>query len=112
MLTASLLMRSIDRFKYHEKTVEFLRKLEKVDNLRAGYYKDLASKWSVEVKLKDWIEDKNYESGIINLSDLNLTTLYYNQYLTIATHVNLSGNPELNKNSCKFSNVSGCEVQF
>ena len=105
-------MRSIDRFKYHEKTVEFLRKLETVDSLRAGYYKDLASKWSVEVKLKDWIEDKNYESGKINLSFLQLTTVYYNQYLTIANQVNLSGNPELNESSCKFSKVSGCEVQF
>ena len=90
-------MRSIDRFKYHEKTVEFLRKLETVDNLRAGYYKDLASKWSVEVKLKDWIKNKNYESGEINLSALQLTTVYYNQYLTIANHVDLSGNPELNE---------------
>ncbi|CAO1356209.1 unnamed protein product, partial [Diamesa hyperborea] len=109
LLTASLLMRSIDRFKYHEKTVEFLRKLETVDNLRAGYYKDLASKWSVEVKLKDWIEEKNYESGTINLSALELTTVYYNQYLTIANHVDLSGNPELNESSCKFSKVSGCK---
>lgn len=112
LLTASLLMRSIDRFKYHEKTVEFLRKLETVDNLRAGYYKDLASKWSVEVKLKDWIEDRSYESGQINLSALELTTVYYSQYLTIANHVNLSDNPELNENSCKFSKVSGCKVQF
>lgn len=112
LLTASLLMRSIDRFHYHDKTVEFLEKLEKVDSLRAGYYKDLASKWAIEVKLKSWIESEEFLSGKADLADLNLTTLYYHQFFAIATRVDLRGNPKLNKNSCKFSLVNGCEVLF
>jgi geranylgeranyl transferase type-2 subunit alpha len=112
LLTASLLMRSIDRFHYHEKTLEFLEKLQKVDNLRAGYYKDLASKWTVEIKLRNWIESEEFKSGKVDLTNLNLTTLYYHQYFAIATEVDLQGNPKLNRNSCKFSRVRGCEVLF
>lgn len=110
LLTASLLMRSIDRFHYHEKTLEFLKKLQKVDNLRYGYYADLASKWTLEVKLKDWIISGDFEK--INLSSLDLTTIYYNQYLAIAKGVNLKDNPKLNKNSCKFKLIEGCDVNY
>lgn len=110
LLTASLLMRSIDRFHYHEKTLEFLKKLQKVDPLRHGYYADLASKWILEVKLKDWIDGGDFEK--IDLSSLDLTTVYYNQYLAIAKEVNLENNPKLNKNSCKFAKVEGCNVKY
>jgi hypothetical protein len=103
-------MRSIDRFHYHEKTLEFLKKLQKVDELRFGYYADLASKWILEVKLKDFIKDGNFEK--IDLSLLDLTTIYYNQYLSIAKEVNLENNPKLNKNSCKFALVDGCNVIY
>lgn len=94
LLTASLLMRSIDRFHYHTKSIEFLEKLQKVDVLRAGYYKDLASKWTVEIKLKNWIESGDYEK--LDLSGLDLTTIHYHQYFAIATKINLKGNPKLN----------------
>lgn len=110
LLTASLLMRSIDRYHYHEKTLEFLKKLQKVDELRFGYYSDLASKWILEVKLKDFILSNNFNK--IDLSSLDLTTIYYNQYLSIAKDVNLKNNPKLNRNSCKFALVSGCNVKF
>ena len=112
LLTASLLMRSIDRFHYHAQTLDFLKKLQKVDSLRAGYYKDLASKWTVEVKLKNWIEKKEFHRGKVDLTNLELTTLYYQQYFAIATEVNLEGNPKFNKKSCKFSSIKGCEVKF
>lgn len=110
LLTASLLMRSINRFQFHEKTLEFLRKLQKVDPLRDGYYADLASKWILEVKLKDWIDGGRFDS--IDLSSLDLTTIYYSQYLSIAKDINLQANPKLNKNSCKFSLIEGCKVEF
>lgn len=110
LLTASLLMRSIDRFKYHEKTLEFLKKLQKVDSLRFGYYADLASKWNLEIRLKEWIDGGQFDE--IDLSALNLTTIYYSQYLSIAKKVNLQGNPKLSKNSCKFSLIDSCNVQF
>lgn len=112
LLTASLLMRSIDRFHYHDKTLEFLRKLQKVDSLRAGYYKDLASKWAVEVQLRNWIDSEGFAGGKVDLTRLDLTTLYYHQYFAIATIVDLQDNPKLNKKSCKFSLLNGCEVKF
>ena len=112
LLTASLLMRSIDRFLYHEKTLEFLEKLEKIDHLRVGYYKDLASKWTVEMKLRSWIDSGEFLSEKADLSNLNLSTLYYYQYFAIAETINLQGNPNINKTSCKISLVKGCEVNF
>lgn len=112
LLTAALLMRSIDRFHYHEKTLEFLKKLQSVDKLRAGYYKDLASKWTVEVKLKNWIESEDFLTGIVDLSNLDLSTIYYQQYFAIASAVNLQGNPKLIKNSCKLQLVKDCQVKF
>lgn len=110
LLTAALLMRSLDRFQYHEKTLEFLRKLQLVDPLRKGYYMDLASKWILEIKLKDWIESGQYDK--IDLSCLDLTTIYYNQFLLIALEVDLHNNPLLNHKSCKFSLVESCNVIF
>lgn len=110
LLTAALLMRSINRFQYHEKTLEFLRKLQKVDPLRIGYYADLASKWILEVKLKDWIDNEEFDE--IDLSSLDLTTIYYSQYLCIAKDINLQANPKVNKNSCTFTLVEGCNVKF
>lgn len=110
LLTAALLMRSIDRFHYHEQTLEFLKKLQSVDSLRAGYYKDLASKWTIEVKLKSWIESKDFISGKVDLSQLDLTMLYYHQYFAVASQVELLGNPKLKMNTCKLAGIKGCEV--
>jgi len=112
LLTAALLMRSIDRCSFHQKSLEFMRKLEQVDKLRAGYYKDLASKWIVEMKLKEWIDSGDFRTGALDLSNLDLTTVYYSQYVSIATRVDLQGNSQLNRNSCKFGNVKDCEVKF
>ncbi|CAG9797100.1 unnamed protein product [Chironomus riparius] len=110
LLTAALLMRSLDRFHYHEETLEYLKKLQTVDPLRYGYYRDLASKWILEVKLKEFVESGKYEK--IDLTALDLTTVYYNQFLVIANEIDLRENPALNKNSCKFSLVEGCNVSF
>lgn len=107
-MTACLLMRSIDRFGYHTETLNYLKKLEKVDNLRAGYYKDLASKWSVEVKLKEWIELKGFLNGSINLSELELTFLYYQEYLIAADEIDLRKNRFL---SGEFRNFAACDVK-
>lgn len=110
LLTAALLMRSIDRFHFHEKTIEYLKKLEKVDNLRAGYYKDLASKWTLEVKLKNWIENEDFLSKKIDLSNLDLTMFHFQQYFAIASEVNLEVNPKLIKTSCKLELIEDCKV--
>jgi hypothetical protein len=75
--------------------------------LRAGYYKDLASKWSVEIKLKDWIEGQHYLKGSLNLSGIDLTTLYYQQYLIVAKEIDLRNNLLLRK---KYESLVDVEV--
>jgi geranylgeranyl transferase type-2 subunit alpha len=108
LLTAALLMRSLDRFKFHDETLLFIRKLEKVDTMRTGYYRDLASKWIIEKKLIEWLQDENFSS--FNLSSLELTSIYYNQYLILANSIDLNGNPNLNFKTCKFALLDGCDL--
>lgn len=112
LLTAALLMRSIDRFHYHEQTLDLMRKLQKVDHLRAGYYRDLLSKWTLEIKLKNWIDNEGFITGFADLSHSDLAMLYYQQYFAIADTLNLSGNASLIRTSSKASQVEGCRVQF
>lgn len=93
LLTAALLMRAIDRKKYHSKSLEFLSKLKTFDVNRIGYYNDLANKWSIEDRLAEWIlaleENRNTP---IDLTNLNLFNLHYKQYLCVADQINLSDN--------------------
>lgn len=112
LLTAALLMRSIDRFHYQQQTLDHLKKLQKVDELRAGYYRDLASKWTVECVIYNWVKNDEYMSGNVDLSNLDLTTVYYGQYFVISRHVNVTGNQNLNRKSCIFSLLDDCEVEF
>lgn len=112
LLTAALLMRSIDRFHYQQQTLDHLKKLQKVDELRAGYYRDLASKWTVECTLYNWVKSDEYMNGKVDLCNLDLTTVYYGQYFLIARQVDIRGNRSLNAKSCIFSLVDGCAVEF
>lgn len=91
LLTASLLMRAVDRKGYHEKSLEFLKKLQNIDSNRKGYYEDLASKWNTEKKLEEFIENKKVPIEL-DLSNLDLTAFYYEQYLSIFDKLNFSKN--------------------
>lgn len=112
LLTASLLMRSIDRSQYHDKTLEYLRKLQKVDSLRAGYYKDLACRWAIESKLKQWTDSEEFLTEKIDLSNLELTTFYYQQFFAVAKEIDLQGNHGLRSSFCKLSQLGECLVKF
>ena len=94
LLTAALLMRAIDRQKHHSESLELLDKLKIHDSNRIGYYTDLANKWSIGNCLASWILDVQANRDTpIDLSQKNLTNLQYKQYLCVATHINLTGNP-------------------
>lgn len=108
LLTAALLMRSIDRKQYHSKSIEYLKKLETVDSLRMGYYRDLASKWNIEYVLDNWISTMPF-NDTINLSNYQLTTLAYEQYLSVASSINLSDNELADRNMCKFLCFQSCK---
>lgn len=108
LLTASLLMRAVDRKEHHSKTVEFLKKLEVVDPMRKGYYQDLGSKWNLENKLDEWISFGSL-NAVIDLSMLNLTSLYFEQYLSICNEINLSSNLLNNRSMGKLASFQFCK---
>lgn len=112
LLTASLLMRSIDPIQYHDRTLEYLKKLQKVDTLRAGYYQDVACRWAIESKLKQWIDNEEFLTEKIDLSNLELTTFYYQHYFAVAKEIDLQGNRGLRSSFCKLSQLGECVVKF
>merc|ERR1712183_567684 len=91
-------MRSLDGLKYVEQTEQLLNKLIHVYTKRRGYYKDLRSKYRIEDKLQQLSTDKSCLEEV-DLSGLELTTLYHGEYLSSCRTVNLSNNPYLNTNN-------------
>ncbi|XP_053672152.1 geranylgeranyl transferase type-2 subunit alpha [Anopheles nili] len=118
LLTAALLMKAIDRRGYHDTIRHHLTKLESVDFLRAGYYQDLASKWTIETKLENWIEAGNLTAEI-DLSGMQLTVMNYVQYLATSDAVDLSQNRLVDRNLgvlrdlvfCRRLNLSGNDLE-
>lgn len=108
LLTASLLMRAINRKEHHSKTVEFLKKLEEVDPMRKGYYQDLGSKWNLENKLDEWINSDRIITKA-DLSKLNLTSLYFEQYLCVCNEIKLSSNLLNNRSMGKLASFQFCK---
>lgn len=93
LLAAALLMRAIDRKQYHTETLEFLETLKKCDEVRVGYYTDLANKWSIEHQLADWIVllEENKQMPL-DLSNLDLVGVQYQQYFCVADAIDLRHN--------------------
>lgn len=90
LLTTALIMRALDRPRYHETTLDNLAKLHAVDPNRTGYYADLADKWRIEHKLQQWIDaGPTTDGGVIDLTGATLGTLHYDQYLCIANAIRL-----------------------
>ncbi|XP_017010027.2 geranylgeranyl transferase type-2 subunit alpha [Drosophila takahashii] len=92
LLTSALLMRAIDVSGNHEKSLAHLVKLEKVDALREGYYKDLAARWSLESELAKWPQAPGFPSNFTLSEDVVLASLPYGQYLVIADELKLPTN--------------------
>ncbi|KAH8418475.1 hypothetical protein KR009_004817 [Drosophila setifemur] len=90
LLTSALLMRAIDASANHKKSLEHLAKLEKVDALREGYYKDLAARWVLESELAKWPNVAWFPCKFELPEEVSLSTLPYGQYLIIADELKLS----------------------
>lgn len=87
LLTCALLTRAIDSRLHYEQSLEYLRKLQKVDVLRENYYKDLMSRWMLHNTLVEWSRDKHLPS-CLDLSHLqSLTSIIDPQYVCIADEV-------------------------
>lgn len=91
LLTAALLMKAVDRTGNHARILQHLQKLQIVDPMRKGYYQDMMNKWSVELRLERWLDgEKPLEK--LDLSELKLNRVAYEQYLAVADEIDLSGN--------------------
>ncbi|XP_016962499.1 geranylgeranyl transferase type-2 subunit alpha [Drosophila biarmipes] len=90
LLTSALLMRAIDVSANHEKSLAHLAKLEKVDAMREGYYKDLAARWTLEYELAKWPQTEGFPRNFTLAEDVLLASLPYGQYFVIADELNLS----------------------
>lgn len=86
-------MRAIDRKQYHTESLEFLETLKKCDSLHIGYYVDLGNKWSIEDRLANWIAslEENTQKPL-DLSNLDLVGVQYQQYLCVAEQIDLRHN--------------------
>ncbi|XP_030374062.1 geranylgeranyl transferase type-2 subunit alpha [Scaptodrosophila lebanonensis] len=90
LLTSALLMRAIDADKHHAQSLEHLYKLWTIDDLRAGYYKDLAARWSLELALTKWPQKSDFPKRfVLSVEDVELESLPYAQYLIIANELEL-----------------------
>ncbi|KAG4070033.1 hypothetical protein HA402_013693 [Bradysia odoriphaga] len=114
LLTAALLMRAIDRKQYHSVTLDHLQKLIAADPLRTGYYLDMSNKWNIEFKLTEWIQAEHIED-FIDLSDIDLVSLFYEQYLCAADQIILKRQlPKREQNLVKMKafDSCNCNVKF
>ncbi|XP_055548467.1 geranylgeranyl transferase type-2 subunit alpha [Wyeomyia smithii] len=91
LLTAALLMKAIDRAGHHAEILACLEKLQSVDPMRKGYYRDLTSRWNIEHRLEQWIDQANYAHKV-DLSGLKLERIFYEQYLSVADEIDLGAN--------------------
>jgi len=89
LLTSALLMRAIDPTSYHAQSLAHLAKLEQVDALRNGYYKDLARRWIMEQALAKWPETSDFPQ----LFEIPIKTAIvpYFQYLIVAHTISQTG---------------------
>lgn len=102
-------MRAINRKEYHNTTLEHLALLRKADPLRSGYYTDLGNKWIIEQVLEEWITQSEHNVPI-DLSQSQLVTLSYEQYLCVADVINLSGCDLRSDNASKLNALKNCRV--
>ncbi|XP_058823726.1 geranylgeranyl transferase type-2 subunit alpha [Topomyia yanbarensis] len=109
LLTAALLMKAIDRRRYYDHMLAYLEKLQTVDPMRQGYYRDLTSRWSIENRLERWIGANGIPNGKLDLSGLKLERLFYEQYLSVAEEIDLSNNQLTHGSLGKLSYFSFCK---
>ncbi|KAH8288712.1 hypothetical protein KR054_008348 [Drosophila jambulina] len=89
LLTSALLMRAIDVSGNHAKSLEHLAKLEKVDALREGYYKDLAARWTLELELAKWPQTPGFPRKFELPDEVSIASLPFGQYLVIADELKI-----------------------
>jgi len=80
--TKAMLMKALDSNKYMEDILKIFDNLKAIDKLRKGYYEDQKCKFLIEKAL-----EKTSDFDILDLSSLNLSKIYYKQYLNLFNEV-------------------------
>lgn len=106
LLTSVLLMQAIDRQKYQDDTFSKLSQLIHVDPHRSGYFRDLWSRYKMEYAIDKYSESERN----IDLSCLNLTSLYHCHYLSYVHTVDLSNNNLSCRSLPQFHPLQCCQV--
>ncbi|XP_067643900.1 geranylgeranyl transferase type-2 subunit alpha [Eurosta solidaginis] len=107
LLTSALLMRAIDPKQYHDESLKYVEKLQKVDGLRKNYYSDMASKWILEKCLLDWTDSDSIPKKLDLRDAVQLNAIFYPQYLSIADKILL---PENLSNCIEIKQLQGFET--
>lgn len=88
LLTTTVFLHCIDPKQYHKETIENLQTLKRIDDLRAGYYDDLITKWSIEDQLT-----QDYKTNFLDFKikfDSRITNLPHLQYYSYCENIDLS----------------------
>uniref|UniRef100_A0A1Q3FJH0 Geranylgeranyl transferase type-2 subunit alpha n=1 Tax=Culex tarsalis TaxID=7177 RepID=A0A1Q3FJH0_CULTA len=109
LLTAALLSKAIDHEANHDQIVQYLEKLKTVDPMRTGYYQDLIGKWGVEVRLGQWIGGEGCPAKRLDLSGIGLVHVAYEQYLAVASEIDLGGNKLVEKSLARCGHFVFCQ---
>ncbi|XP_043194810.1 geranylgeranyl transferase type-2 subunit alpha-like isoform X2 [Amphibalanus amphitrite] len=89
LLSSVVLMWALDPRQHHDKILEAVDELMKLDSLRRGYYRDLRSRFIIERKL-----ESVRESGLIelDLSCCHLTAIYHTNHMVAMTTLDADNN--------------------
>jgi len=91
MLTIVYLMHALDTQAFENEINELFTKLITVDPMRKGYFKDLQSKYKMEIEIEKIYESKCSIENV-DLSCKSLTVFHYPQYFTTTQNLNLDHN--------------------
>ncbi|KAG6452521.1 geranylgeranyl transferase type-2 subunit alpha [Manduca sexta] len=89
LLTTTIVLYCIDAKKYHKEVIKNLHLLKVIDKLRAGYYDDLITKWSIEEQL--CLDFKTNECRLFKVAfDERISCLPHLQYYSYCEEIDLS----------------------
>lgn len=112
-MTYAVLKHSIDHIANYESCRKILAQLQKLDSLRANYYKDLMSRWHIEYLLE--IDMPSVMQGKFitkdqDKCDVELTNVYHGQYWSSCYTVNLNNFKMFECMLTKIAMFQNCEV--
>ncbi|CAD6221947.1 GSCOCG00011660001-RA-CDS [Cotesia congregata] len=109
LLTLIFLMKNLDLNKYYDDILKNLSILSKIDKIHEMYYTDIRNKYILDYKLHSYLTKENYKRfSMIDLSNIQLTVLYNEHYLSFFDQVNLSGN-QLNFSLHRLAALQNCK---